>query len=167
MRKNITPNHSCFGKLALRHRSKFIISHIVRFKSTFISYTNLPRFANHKNVPADYCNTPRQLNGGLISRTNSKEVAMIYLDIKDLQNTFMIARFFSAYFDLCKNALKTFFGSGFLSLKVFYDNQMGLQEYLKLCYQILIVPNYHHSKIFSCRTISTFGKKFHLTTPFA
>ena len=50
MRKNITPNHSCFGKLALRqrNRSKFIISHIVRFKSTFISYTNLPRFANHK-----------------------------------------------------------------------------------------------------------------------
>ena len=100
----------------------------------------------NKNVPADYCNTPRQLNWGLISRTNSKEVAMIYLDIKDLQNTFMIARFFSAYFDLCKNALKIFFGSGLLSLKVFYDNHMGLQEYLKLCYQILIVPNHHHSK---------------------
>ena len=94
---------------------------------------------------------------------------MIYLDIKDLQNTFMIARFFSAYFDLCKNALKTFFGSGFLSLKVFYDNHMGLQEYLKLCYQILIVPNYHPIifKIFGCRTISTFEKKFYSTTNFA
>ena len=111
MRKNITPNHSCFGKLALRH--------IVRVKIMFIFYTNLPRFTNYKNIPADYCNTPRQLNWGLISRTNSKEVAMIYLDIKDLQNTFMIARFFSAYFDLCKNALKTFFESGLLSLQIF------------------------------------------------
>ena len=96
---------------------------------------------------------------------------MIYLDIKDLQNTFMIARFFSAYLDLCKNALKTFFGSGFLSLKVFYDNHMGLQEYLKLCYQILIVPNYHPIvtpfKIFCCRIISTFQKTFYLTTIFA
>ena len=128
------------------HRSKLINSHIVSFKITFIFYTNLPRFANYKNVPAGYCNTARQLNWGLISRTNSKEVAMIYLDIKDLQNTFMIARFFSAYFDLCKNALKIFFGSGFLSLNVFYDNHMGLQDYLKRCYQILIVPNYHIPK---------------------
>ena len=122
-----------------------MIIHILWDLEWHVFNTNLPRFANYKVVPTDYCNTPRQLNWGLISRTNSKEVAMIYLDIKDLQNTFMIARFFSAYFDLCKNALKTFFGSGFLSLKVFYDNHMGLQEYLKLCYQILIVPNYHQN----------------------
>ena len=162
MRKNITPNHSCFGKLALRHRSELII-HILWDLELRVFNTNLPRFANYKNVPADYCNTPRQLNWGLISRTNSKEVAMIYLDIKDLQNTFMIARFFSAYFDLCKNALKTFFGSGFLSFKVSYDNHMGLQEYLKLCYQILIVPNYHSIvifKIFGCRIISILKRNF-------
>ena len=124
------------------HGSKLINSHIVSLKITFIFYTNLPRFANYKNVPADYCNTPRQLNWGLISRTNSKEVAMIYLDIKDLQNTFMMARFFLAYFDLCKNALKIFFWVRFFyHWNFFHDNDMGLQAYLKIFYHTSIVTN--------------------------
>ena len=56
-RKNIIPNHSYFGKLVLRKIHN--LTYCLRLRLFFIQTYHCLQI--DKNVPADYCNTPRQL----------------------------------------------------------------------------------------------------------